>query len=270
MNRTKIETVRNIDGSQGYTCSPITGCLNCTPEGLCGGHFPCWAYKLANGRLKERYLANSNVAEPTISYRVIGDPSIAYNPYQDPFYPRFWESRLYEIRKAPKGAGIFVCDMGDLFGIGIPHAWTKAVMDAIKTRPNCRFYLYTKQYENLPLWSPFPENCYVGVSVTANGDMTRALIALSNIKASVRFISFEPLLGQIGFNDHMSIEGIVDWVIIGAQTKPKVMPRWEWVREIIEAADKANIPVFVKYSLLRGNPLNLRLHELRQEFPKSL
>ena len=61
MNKTSIDWVKNPDGSQGYTLNPITGCGNHTPEGLClGGMFPCYAYRLANTRLKERYLANTN------------------------------------------------------------------------------------------------------------------------------------------------------------------------------------------------------------------
>lgn len=44
-------------------------------------------------------------------------------------------------------------------------------------------------------------------------------------------------------------EAGISWIIIGAQTKPTVMPKIEWVREIVEACDKAGIPVFLKDSL---------------------
>jgi len=110
MSRPNIEWVKNPDGSQGYTWNPLSGCLNHTPEGLClGGLFPCYAYKLANGRLKQRYLANHNLPFP-----VIGDDS--YNAaLLDPFYPRFWEDRLGDIPLKPV-RGIFVCDMGEMFG----------------------------------------------------------------------------------------------------------------------------------------------------------
>lgn len=52
MNRTTIEWVRNPDGSPGFTLNPVTGCLR--------GCAYCYARKLANGRLKKRYLANGN------------------------------------------------------------------------------------------------------------------------------------------------------------------------------------------------------------------
>lgn len=61
MQKTNIEWVLNPDGTQGYTWNPITGCLNHT-DGCKGGNFPCYAYKIANGRAKQRYLANKNTA----------------------------------------------------------------------------------------------------------------------------------------------------------------------------------------------------------------
>ncbi|MBA7575646.1 hypothetical protein ES708_17478 [subsurface metagenome] len=41
----------------------------------------------------------------------------------------------------------------------------------------------------------------------------------------------------------------INWVIIGAQTKPYKPPKIEWVKEIVEAADRAGIPVFLKDNL---------------------
>ena len=43
----------------------------------------------------------------------------------------------------------------------------------------------------------------------------------------------------------------IDWVIIGAQTpfSKKTAPKIEWVKEIVEAADKAGVPVFLKENL---------------------
>ena len=44
-------------------------------------------------------------------------------------------------------------------------------------------------------------------------------------------------------------EAGINWLIIGAQTKPYKPPKIEWVQEIVEAADKAGIPVFLKENL---------------------
>jgi len=284
MNETSIEWVKNPDGSQGYTWNPITGCLNHTPDGLClGGGFPCYAYRLANGRLRSRYLANKNT---------IMQFSDGYAPMKlkvtDPFYPRFWEDRLYEIKrplscighsKLQKPKGIFVCDMSDLFGIGIPKEWTNQVLWAIKERPEHRFYLLTKQPQNLIKFSPFPDNCWVGVSATNRTLFDTAVYYLAEVAASVKYISFEPLL-ESAFYDEKPFWGGTDWVIIGAQTKSYKLPKIEWAKEIVEACNKAGIPVFLKDNL---KPLLKELpescirwagwgeythRELRQEMPK--
>jgi len=257
MNKTKIEWVQNPDGTPGYTWNPITGCLNHV-NGLCkGGGFPCYAYRLAHGRLKSLYLANDNVSRAKMwpdgeLVKAELDKALA-----DPFYPRFWPERLedfgkpddYGYQKITHPKGVFVCDMGELFGDWLTEEWQRQVFKVIRTEDQHRFYLLTKQPQNLIKFSPFPDNCFVGVTVTSNGAMTLALTNLAHIQAKVKFISFEPLLGSIGMSDHMSIKGVVDWVIIGAQTKPYKPPRIEWVEEIVRAADKAGIPVFLKDNL---------------------
>ena len=251
MNKTLIDWARNPDGTLGYTWNPITGCLN--------GCEYCYARRLANGRLRIRYIENMNIATP-IPHGQFPD-GLAYG---DPFYPRFWEDRLDEIyerwqklnRRTLNPIGVFVCDMSDLFGIGIPVEWTEQVMAVINACPQHRFYLLTKQPQNLIKFSPFPENCWVGVTAT-DGDMLRkALYHLTCVEAKVKYISFEPLLNTAMdyagcYTDYPSryLFNEVQWVIIGSQTKPYKPPEIERVKEIVEACDKARIPVFLKDNL---------------------
>jgi len=261
MNRTKIEWALNPDGTLGYTWNPITGCLN--------GCEYCYARKLANTRLRERYLVNDNLAGGFPLARGVLSERLA--PRDDPFYPRFWEDRLIQPHSV-NSKGIFTCDMSDLFGIGIPHAWTEQVMAVINACTQHRFYLLTKQPQNLIKWSPYPDNCYVGVSVTNRYQAHYVSMCLPSIAAKVKFISFEPLLDDV--TQALYCRNAIrasDWVIIGAQTKPYKPPRIEWVREIVEAADKAGIPVFLKDNLkpLIAEPgvAELDEFELRQEMP---
>jgi protein gp37 len=309
MNRTQIEWVKNPDGSQGFTWNPITGCLN-IENGLCkGGGFPCYAYKLANTRLKQRYLANKKLPPDAPLGRI----------YDDPFYPRFWEERLEKLNPMgklkffPVGGGskvqpkgFFVCDMGDLFGIGVPEEWTRRVLDIIKFNPNHRFYLLTKQPQNLIKFSPFPENCWVGVTVTNFQGYLKGIGNLATVEASIRFISFEPLLGRINNDTLPSLQASIkekhfDWLIIGACTgtwqemaqlclrcKEHTLTAWgnkwtaqpciEWVREIVEAADKVGVKVFLKDNLKPIMPCSPRYMrqegeddvKLRQEMPSRM
>jgi len=274
MNQTSIEWVKNPDGSQGYTWNPITGCLNHV-NGICkGGGFPCYAYKLANTRLKERYLAQRNTG-------------LNFAQGADPFYPRFWPDKLDQPLKRKKPAGIFTCDMSDLFGIGVPEQWTWSVLNFIKECPQHRFYLLTKQPQNLAKFSPFPDNCWVGVTATNYEMFNDAVWNLINIEAKVKYLSLEPLLALITAGIlaqyhnwpvmHGSIlHNIIDWIIIGAQTKPAKKPELQWVKDIIKAADTAGIPVFLKdslYKLAMDRPVEDHdlywedMSTLRQELP---
>lgn len=252
MNKTAIEWVKNPDGTQGYTWNPITGCLNHI-NGMCkGGNFPCYAYRLAYGRLRKVYLKNPNLAVLTTD---IDDNECSL---YDPFYPHFWPERLNEPLYG-KGKGIFVCDMSDLFGMGIPESWTASVLDVIRRSPH-RFYLLTKQPQNLVKWSPFPDNCWIGATATNQKMYEDALNACCQMKARLTYISLEPLLERVKIwqsivdsdtNDFnlrgIGKEKLVDWLIIGSQTKPYKPPKIEWVREIVEAAE--GIPVFLKDNL---------------------
>lgn len=285
MNATKIEWCKNPDGSQGWSWSPVTGCLNGCPY--------CYARRLANGRLKPKYLKNWQFA-PIFRYiddmkvRVGADP----RP-NDPFYPRFWPERVKDMDmfgkkktyavNIRKSKGIFVCDMSDLFGDWVPEHWQKSIFLAIKSNPQYRFYLLTKQPQNLAKFSPFPKNCFVGVTATNRIEFNMAARALAEIQAEFKYISFEPLLRRI---QHTAIpylealfkEGWLQWLIIGACTGTKnqllslmhtslksqvenlklmqwkgnlwtLQPEISWVKEIVEAAGKAGIKVFLKDNL---------------------
>ncbi len=256
MNKTKIPWVKNPDGTQGYSWNPITGCLNHI-NGLCkGGNFPCFAYKLAYGRLKPRYLAHHDY----IQQLAVNDIRMTGHPDQDPFYPRFWESKLYHAWGG-KPKGIFVCDMSDLFGLGIPQKWTETVLNLIRLHDRNRYYLLTKQPQNLVQFSPFPDNCFVGVTV-CNRDMARqAYKYLQDVEAKVKYISFEPLLDDVTYDTAFLLTANCQWFIIGSQTKPTVHPRFEWVESIINVCDRIGVKVFIK------PPLSDVMNYHREEMP---
>jgi protein gp37 len=278
MNKTLIEWCLNPDGSPGYTWNVITGCLGPKGDGV---HCPyCYAKRLANGRLKERYLANSLVAYDYGGGKD-GSDSELKTAYTDPFYPRFWEERLEDIKPSDawwdtlggrKQKGIFVCDMGELFGNWVPKEWQDNVFAFIKSDPFDRFYLLTKQPQNLIKFSPFPENCFVGVTATEQCQFVRAVSELRFIEATIKYLSFEPLLAHIPMlPEALTLAGI-NWLIIGAMTgsledikkmlmeypqltlrpygkKWTLQPKLEWVEEIVKVADKAGMPVFLKNNL---------------------
>jgi len=242
MKSPKLDPTQASSYDFGWTTNPITGCLNSCPY--------CFARKLANTRLKESYLANKTVAPLQTNWFHTFSDGYIDSRYDAPFYPRYWEDRLQQMLKAPKNSGIFVCDMSDLFGIGIPEEWTQSVLDVIRQRLDCRFYLLTKQPAHLSKFSPFPDNCWVGVSVCNDKMLDVAVDKLEDIPAKHKFISFEPLLKRLTLSlDYALYYSGVGQVIIGAQTQPNVYPRIEWVQEIVQVADKAGIRVYLKDNL---------------------
>ena len=76
-----------------------------------------------------------------------------------------------------------------------------------------------------------------------------ALQYLTDIKAAVKYMSVEPYLERIVPEYTLMLKSGIKQVIIGAQTKPYKPPKIEWVQEIVEACDKAGIPVFLKDNL---------------------
>lgn len=239
MNRTRIEWVRNTDGSRGWSWNPVTGCrANCDH---------CHARSMANSSLRSAYLANINLSYDPIAIRQAFDRG--QEPFRDPFFPRFWINRLPEASRG-SGRGILACDMGDLFGAWIPREWTSAVKALILGNQQNRFYLHTRHPDGLRRLSPYPENAWVGVTATHEMMIGPAVHALRDIKASVKFLSLEPMEHIPLSPDTLWSSGI-NWVIVGASTKP---PEVRWIEQIVESAVLEGIPVFIRDNLAKLLP----------------
>ena len=123
------------------------------------------------------------------------------------------------------------------------------------------FQFLTKNPELIPRGQPFPDNFWMGTTVTCEDGDWRNIESIKRVHAGVKFVSFEPLLGMLPIE--ISLEGL-DWVIIGKLTgskKVKLDP--SWVKRILHKAKEFDIPVFMKNNLKPEYP-----GELIQEFPK--
>jgi protein gp37 len=233
LNRTGIETA-------DFTWNLYTGCLN-------GCSF-CYARKLARGWLKDTYLRNENTS-PLAPAGV---------DKTDPFFPRFWRNRRGDPFTVPETfkssnpslrrgtAMIFAIDMGDIFGSSIPADWIWDLMGTIEECPQV-FQILTKFPGTLLYWAAahgLPENVWAGVTVCNQSMVAPAVDCLSGIDAAVKYVCVEPLQERIV----MELSG-VDWMIIGAQTNPLVLPQREWVETLLEEAEESGTKVFLKKSL---------------------
>ena len=86
------------------------------------------------------------------------------------------------------------------------------------------------------------DNIWAGVTVESNDYMNR-LKDLKKVPSSVRFVSFEPLLGSIEKADLSA----VNWVIVGGESGPGARPmKKEWATSLRSACLSQNIPFFFK------------------------
>ena len=209
--------------------------------------------------------------------------SIAYrfpNHYPDGFNPHYYPEAIDSPKHIKKPGIIGIGWVGDVIGYGL--AYKKRIYSTIEECPQHTFLFLTKNADRLINWSPFPDNCWVGVTATDFKSFTEGINKLSEIEANVKYISFEPLLDRIlsihdsgynlGFLTH-DLKRFINWVIIGAQTKPTIYPNPRWVHEIIVACREAGIPYFLKDNLagcLTKEPPYYHpiTHKLRQELPE--
>ena len=194
--------------------------------------------------------------------------------YARKLYKRFrWDPTIRldeEELEAPvrfkKPAKVFVGSTIELFGRWVKRSWLQRIFEVVEECPQHTFLFLTKLPKRASLWSPFPSNCWVGMSIpkvihTPSSDTFLDLYWLKfRTLASVKFISFEPLLGDCS---EVSLRGL-DWIIIGAQTNPYRATKLGWIEGILSQAEKEEIPVFMKDNLKRAWPWGY----LIQEWPR--
>ena len=189
--------------------------------------------------------------------------------YARAMYKRFkWNPKIKldidvfnDIHKLKKPSKIFVGSMHDIFGNWIPHHWIKEIIDRIgfTEKFNKHIFIFlTKFPERYKEFPPFPENCWLGTTITGEEEpelqynKSYELTETDNLK----FLSLEPLLG----NPVNVIQCYIDWVIIGGLT-PRFKHKEEWVSSLIGECRDLEIPIFLKP--------NLKWHKKIQEFPDS-
>jgi protein gp37 len=150
---------------------------------------------------------------------------------------------------------VFVCSMADLFGDWTPTEWIKQVFDQVTTHTQWNYLFLTKFPQRLKsiqdelLGGKFPDNCWVGTTVDEQKRVKIAQKAFEGINAKVKWLSLEPLLTNLEFDNL----GMFDMVAIGGQSgnsqcKPQ-QPEWEWVENIIFQAHQSKTMIYFKENL---------------------
>lgn len=178
---------------------------------------------------------------------------------------------------------VFSLSLGDWLDGEVPAAWLMELLETVRRSEGLDCLLLTKRPENfshaltraaaeadlagnkvLVGWiedwlSDFaPENVWLGVSVENQAMADERIPLLLKSPARVRFLSVEPLLGNVDLQ--MALEGFqpttpdlsrrpapIDWVIVGGESGPGARGcNVEWMRSVVDQCQAASVPVFVK------------------------
>lgn len=165
--------------------------------------------------------------------------------YKNAFKLTIHPEDLDEPKKWTKAHNIFVCSMGDLFHKDVPFEFIDKVMQTIRETPHHRYQILTKRAERMQEYfatHPVPQNTWLGVSVEVQSSRFR-IDCLRNLPASVRFLSCEPLLEDLG---QMDLTGI-NWIIVGGESGMQARPMQEaWVLNVKRQAEEAGAAFFFK------------------------
>ena len=203
------------------TWNPVTGCTK-----LSAGCDHCYAE-----RFSERFRGVKN------------------HPFESGFDLTLRPARIDQPRIWRKPKFIFVNSMSDLFHKDIPLAFIDQIFDTMESADWHIYQILTKRsslmrnYVNQRyLKSSSPPHIWLGVSIENSATLGR-LMHLKATNASMRFISFEPLLGKI---NNVDLSGI-HWVIAGGESGPGCrLVDIDWLRELRDQCQNQQVPFFFK------------------------
>jgi protein gp37 len=245
----------NWPGYKGETYNPIVGCTKCSV-----GCQNCYAEKMA---LRLAAMGLHQYAD------VMDVDAKCWNGKT-----AFVESALYQPLRWRDPRCVFPCNMSDLFHESVPFEWIDRVFAVMALCPQHKFLLLTKRVNRMAEY--FAEffvgnrkvcdeirksqgsivashvvpnmikngikNVGIGVTVCTPDELWK-LDELRKIPAAMRFVSFEPLLADLG---KVNYEGI-NWVIVGGESGHNARPmNPDWARSIQHQCADAGVPFFFK------------------------
>lgn len=208
--KSKIEWTEN-------TWNPVTGC-NKISEGCQN----CYAERMAN-RLE----------------------NMGLEKYKNGFELALHAETLLEPFGWKKPRMIFVNSMSDLYHKDVPLKFIEDVFDVMNLTLQHTYQILTKRADIMlklrdkVTWS---DNIWQGVTVE-NANYVDRIRCLREMPAKVKFISFEPLIGDVG---EVDMHGI-DWAIVGGESGWHARPiSEEWILNIKRQCDEQGVLFYFK------------------------
>ena len=119
--------------------------------------------------------------------------------YENGFEFTIMPDRLELPKKIKKPTKFFVNSMSDLFHEKMPFDFLDKVFETIEHTPIHQYQILTKRENILEDYfrtRKVPKNVWLGVTVE-NSKTKNRIDALRNIDAEIRFLSIEPLIGNV-------------------------------------------------------------------------
>jgi protein gp37 len=165
--------------------------------------------------------------------------------YENGFSFTMLPERLNQPLTIKKPTKFFVNSMSDLFHEKISFDFLDQIFETIKKTPQHSYQILTKREDKLRRYfktRTVPDNVWLGVTVEYEKTKNR-IDALRNINAPIRFISIEPLIGDVGSLDLSGIH----WVIVGGESGVNARPmNPEWVLNVQKQCMKQKVAFFFK------------------------
>lgn len=210
------------------TWNPVTGCRKVSP-----GCKNCYA--------------------ETFAERFRGVPG---HHYEQGFDLRIWPSRLALPEKWRTPRRIFVNSMSDLFQDGVPLEFVEQVFDVMRAARHHQFQVLTKRPERmLQFLDELPwagelggdaAHIWLGSSVETQAYVWRAEL-VAQLPSAVRFLSCEPLLGELDLSAVLEGPQRVNWVIVGGESGSRARSMdASWATAIRDACVSEGVPFFFK------------------------
>src|SRR3954454_21144230 len=171
------------------------------------------------------------------------------HPFENGFDLKLRPERLTQPLSWRQPRRVFVNSMSDLFHKEIPRSFIDSVFDTMEAADWHNFQVLTKRSSLMTRYlrgryqaDKAPAHIWLGVSIEDSRNAIR-LKHLRDAQASIKFVSFEPLLGSVGKVD---LTGI-DWAIVGGESGPRSRPmEEEWAIEIRDQCKSAKVAFFFK------------------------
>lgn len=166
--------------------------------------------------------------------------------YENGFEFNTVPSRLNDPLKKKKPTVFFVNSMSDIFHEKMPIEYLDKIFKVIEQTPHHTYQILTKRADRMFKYlsnREIPKNIWLGVTVENQKEGLPRIDRLRDLKASILFLSVEPLLEDLG---KINLKNI-DWVIVGGESGNRARPMDKnWVLNIKKQCENKEIAFFFK------------------------